>query len=149
MDMGFAKMQDAQEAANFSACRETAIAAGHSAAAAENCEDGKLDCKNCPFGGDRYREIRQRGYYRGRNIASAQEMPADEERSDAEDKLLNWAYDAEENNRQFTPFEFTAHEFNSRDDSEACWEAYQSGIDQGISDEVKARLDRKFGGTPA
>ncbi len=41
-----------------------------------------------------------------------------------------------DNIRSYSPFEFTAHEFNESEDSEALWSAF----DQGIADAIAADL---------
>jgi len=107
-----------------------------------------------------YEECRLRGYTRGRNMASGQDIPvigecvtsyADgsaydlRDREAVEEFVIDSANASEECDRSFTPFEFTAHEFNSRDDADECWAAFDDGIAQGIADEVKARCDVKFG----
>ena len=47
--------------------------------------------------------------------------------------MAEWS-EAEENSRQFSPFEFTAHELNEAPNSEEAWEAF----DEGIADAFKA-----------
>ncbi len=96
----------------------------------------------------------ERGYKRGDSCASWCDMP---EIGDAIPRSVDWvgyrvvtdenqadvhtmyAHESESNNRQYSPFEFTAHEFNSSDDSEALWGAFQAGIDDGINDNISAR----------
>lgn len=43
------------------------------------------------------------------------------------------AYEAEENGRQYSPFEFTAKEINNRPWSDSAWEAFQEGIDEVLA----------------
>ncbi len=105
-------------------------------------------------------EIKHAGYVRGRNMAAAQDFPPigsmqrwpDELRErevvDLDTQLelmLAWAWASEENDRCFSPFEFTAHEFNSRDDAEECWQAFSEGIGMGIDEELAARFVKKAG----
>lgn len=100
-------------------------------------------------------EVKHRGYVRGRCMAAAQEFALmgsmqrwpDELRprrvegiDDQHDLMCAWAYASESANRDFSPFEFTAHEFNSRDDADEVWAAFGAGIDQGIHEEVVARF---------
>ena len=42
------------------------------------------------------------------------------------------AYECEEINRQFSPWEMVAHAINSHEESEGGWEAYGDGIHQGM-----------------
>ena len=44
---------------------------------------------------------------------------------------------AESNSRDYSPFEFVAHEFNESDDSESLWEAFESGIADSIREDLK------------
>ena len=45
---------------------------------------------------------------------------------------------AESNSREFSPFEFIAHEFNESDDSESLWEAFESGVADSIRFDLKS-----------
>lgn len=45
---------------------------------------------------------------------------------------------AESNSREFSPFEFTAHEFNETDDSESLWGAFEAGIADSIHEDLKS-----------
>jgi hypothetical protein len=45
---------------------------------------------------------------------------------------------AETNSRDFSPFEFIAHEFNESEDSESLWEAFESGIADSIRADLKS-----------
>jgi hypothetical protein len=44
---------------------------------------------------------------------------------------------AETNSRDFSPFEFIAHEFNESEDSESLWEAFESGIADSIRHDLE------------
>jgi hypothetical protein len=44
---------------------------------------------------------------------------------------------AESASREYSPFEFTAHEFNESDDSESLWEAFEAGIADSIREDLK------------
>lgn len=102
-------------------------------------------------------QVKHAGYVRGRNIGENVDMrtvgefvPAAqssegaytiEEPQQVYDQMVHDAFGCEENDRQFTPFEFTASALNKRDDSEAAWEAYEAGISMGITEAVKGRLE--------
>jgi len=59
------------------------------------------------------------------------------------DCLTTAAYQAEENARQFTPFEFTAKAINdSGDRAEGLWAAYDDGVRSGIAKGVRETLNR-------
>ena len=58
---------------------------------------------------------------------------------------------AESNSRQYSPFEFTAHEFNSLDDgegettSEEAWKAFEEGITDAIRADLSTYTDEDYG----
>lgn len=52
--------------------------------------------------------------------------------SELGEKIAELAWQANDNYRQYSPFEFFAHELNEAEDSEELWEAYDEGIYQGI-----------------
>lgn len=52
---------------------------------------------------------------------------------------------AESNSRCYSPFEFTAHEFNESEDSDALWEAYDGGIADAIFDDLSKYTDADYG----
>lgn len=96
-----------------------------------------------------------RGFDRGFSCASWQNLPEEgdeiyleDEGSVTVDEGNQWdvaqslAYAGESNDRQFSPFEFTAQEFNSAGEfiSEALWEAFDSGIADGISANIAERI---------
>jgi hypothetical protein len=45
---------------------------------------------------------------------------------------------AESNSRDYSPFEFIAHEFNESDDANELWEAFESGIADSIRADLKS-----------
>ena len=45
---------------------------------------------------------------------------------------------AESNSREYSPFEFVAHEFNESEDAESLWEAFESGVADSIRDDLKS-----------
>lgn len=65
----------------------------------------------------------------------------------------SFCYSAESNSRDFSPFEFIAHEFNSLgDDDEECeissdeaWEAFEAGINDSISNDLASYTDSDYG----
>jgi hypothetical protein len=95
-----------------------------------------------------------RGFERGYNCASWQDLPEIGEtvRTDSDgrvtvDESNQWdvvsslAYESESNGRDFSPFEFTAHEFNMARNSEARWEAFDAGISDGIQTNISERME--------
>lgn len=98
-------------------------------------------------------EVRVAGYTRGRNIASGTSLYAaaesvaetsyflDTVRVGVEDHMKSVAYECEENNRSFSPFEFTAARLNADENADDLWAAFDDGISKGINDEIEARLN--------
>ncbi len=85
------------------------------------------------------REARDMGKDIGYEIAS------DNNRGQSDDDLFKEALETEsEHYRQFSPFEFTAREFNDSRDPDAMWEAYESGVAAGARAYLKER--RRAGG---
>lgn len=91
----------------------------------------------------------ERGYDRGHLIGEYADLPsigdsifgrvitdADELQDDA----VLWASEAEEHDRQYSPFEFTARELNSLPDPDEAWAEFDDGIWHGIRDSIRARL---------
>lgn len=61
-----------------------------------------------------------------------------------EDCLTSAAYASEMNARQFSPFEFFAHDINECEDrSEGLWSAYDAGVGVGIKRGMKDRIARE------
>lgn len=63
---------------------------------------------------------------------------------DCQEVFMGSCFESETENRQFTPFEFTAAEINGHEEFEAAelWEEFDSGITDGISETwEKQRLD--------
>lgn len=101
-------------------------------------------------------EIYLRGFERGYNAASWQDLPEIgsklprhidyqgigeiETGQDQADALQMLASESESNGRDFSPFEFTAHELNEREDSEDAWEAFDEGISDGILANIGERI---------
>jgi hypothetical protein len=98
------------------------------------------------------RDSYTRGFERGYNVASWQDIPeiGAELWLDSEGKITvdvdnlwdtiqSLAYQGESNDRSFSPFEFTAHEFNEADNAEGLWEAFDAGISAGIEQNLAER----------
>jgi hypothetical protein len=45
---------------------------------------------------------------------------------------------AESASRDYSPFEFVAHEFNESDDAESLWEAFEAGIADSIREDLES-----------
>jgi len=51
---------------------------------------------------------------------------------------------AESYARSYSPFEFTAHEFNSSDDAEELWEAFEAGVSDAIFADLAEYTDEDY-----
>lgn len=53
----------------------------------------------------------------------------------------SFAWEAESNDRQFSPFEFLAHELNEIADSKSyeVWDVFDEGVNKGVADALKKR----------
>ncbi len=93
-----------------------------------------------------------RGFERGYNCASWVNLPEVGEvvRTDSDgtvtidednqwDVVSSLAHESESNDRDFSPFEFTASEFNKSRNSDARWEAFDAGISDGIQANIAER----------
>lgn len=56
-----------------------------------------------------------------------------------------FCYEAESNSRSYSPFEFTAHEFNESDESEALWAAFEQGTSDAIEADLATYTDENYG----
>lgn len=55
-------------------------------------------------------------------------------------------FEAESNSRSYSPFEFTAHEFNENEElSEELWEAFDNGIADSIFADLETYTDSDYG----
>ena len=70
------------------------------------------------------------GLSTGRNIAS--DIIADNDPYDDLDSFVDDCLEAETNCRFFSPFEFTAKEFNDSKYPDEIWEKYESGVYDGV-----------------
>jgi hypothetical protein len=103
-------------------------------------------------------EIYKAGFNRGFNIASWVDMP---EIGSSIDKYIDWqglgstvteenladymetlAFESESMNREYSPFEFTAHDLNEMSETKPydVWEVFESGIAAGIRKNISKRI---------
>ena len=82
------------------------------------------------------------GYNHGYEAATYCEVDTDGlSPTEYKEKVREEAYEAEENGRQYSPFEFLAHDLNeSEDRADGLWEAYYEGVVAGIDAGVKERM---------
>ena len=69
------------------------------------------------------------GVDEGYSIAWSCELDLDKV---GEDHFMGECLEAEENGRQYSPFEFTASDFNSSRNPDEVWDAYDEGLSRGI-----------------
>jgi len=54
-------------------------------------------------------------------------------------------YTAESNSRSYSPFEFTAHEFNESEFADDLWEAFEAGTNAAIEADLSEYTDSDYG----
>jgi hypothetical protein len=54
-------------------------------------------------------------------------------------------FEAEDNSRQYSPFELIAHELNEGEDSEELWEAFNAGLSDAIRHDLASYTDEDYG----
>jgi len=98
------------------------------------------------------RDAYERGYHRGAMIASWIDLPEVGQKvcddygfskvteENQWDIVQSCAFEAENEDRQYSPFEFTASEFNKARNSEARWDAFDAGIADGIQANIDQRI---------
>lgn len=60
------------------------------------------------------------------------------------DAVRQLAWEAEENYRQYTPFEFFAKELNDEEDPDVAWDLYETAIGDGIEKELLTLTEKHF-----
>lgn len=84
------------------------------------------------------------GYARGETIVrytnATPEESEEEDEDEGRERIMSEWNDAEENARQFSPFECTAKEFNDSPFTDEVWEAFE----EGISDAFEDALDKLY-----
>lgn len=77
------------------------------------------------------RDAYKEGYDTGYDIAYNNQNLTD---TMSKDEFISECIETEsEHYRQFSPFEFTAAEFNSSRNSEGLWDAYDDGVSKGVT----------------
>jgi hypothetical protein len=106
------------------------------------------------------RDIYQSGFDRGFSIASWQDIPAIgyrvpryyncivetvNDNTDREDAFYCLCYMAEENNRSYSPFEFTAKDLNDLQESKPydVWQVFDDGISSGMRKNYRERTRKQ------
>lgn len=79
-------------------------------------------------------DVLNAGKYRGFTIASGVDMPELDDVDEAEDQFKDAAFECEQTNRDFSPFEFTANELNELQEIKDfdVWSIFEDGIHQGV-----------------
>jgi hypothetical protein len=75
-----------------------------------------------------------RGYNIGRQLILDYEVSVeDDDMDEAKEAYYRFAGEIEDIDRQFSPFEFLAKEFNSEPNSDEIWDRFDNGIWDGIN----------------
>lgn len=88
------------------------------------------------------RTARQIGRDRGYDLAINMEFDPrniGDEHNSLEEAFRSAAFEAESNSRSYSPWEFTAKEFNESRDPDGVWEQYERGVEIGINKAWKER----------
>ena len=60
------------------------------------------------------------------------------------DAIRELAWEAEDNYRQYTPFEFFAKALNEMEDPDAAWDTYETAMSEGIEKELLTLTEVDF-----
>lgn len=60
------------------------------------------------------------------------------------DAIRELAWEAEDNYRQYTPFEFFAQELNDSEDPDEAWDTYETAMSEGIEKELLTLTEVDF-----
>jgi hypothetical protein len=86
----------------------------------------------------------EHGFARGQNAANWTDWPdAQYQGADPQaalDSLVEWAWEAQENSRSYSPFEHTAAQFNRAAEPQVMWQAYRQGVADGVRAGARERL---------
>lgn len=52
-------------------------------------------------------------------------------------KFVSMCHENEDHQRQYSPFDFTAHDFNESRNPDGVWDAYEKGVSAGINAAVR------------
>jgi hypothetical protein len=58
--------------------------------------------------------------------------------------IAQLAWEADENYRSYSPFEFFAKGLNEMEDPDAAWDLYETAINDGIEDQLKTLTEEDF-----
>lgn len=66
----------------------------------------------------------------------------DEDIEECKENLTEYCWEADENYRQYSPFEFFAYELNKAENCEEAWDSYEEGIGEGIRTAVEKYFNK-------
>lgn len=80
-------------------------------------------------------ELKEIGFAHGQSLVrhNIRDVPVCEDENEFMDKLNEICWEADDGYRQYSPFEFFAHDLNQREDSDEAWDAYEEGIGRGVA----------------
>ena len=89
------------------------------------------------------KQVKNAGIQRMRNILGTIDMPGEGAHAEeTEEEFCDRVWEIEENDRQYSPFEFTANELNDLDDDPECefepWETFSDGMNQELEENCEA-----------
>ena len=91
--------------------------------------------------------IIQTGFYHGKDLVwynyKDVKITEDMDYEEFLDKLYDEVWEADENYRSFSPFEFFAHALNEMKNSKTAWNLYDAAIKDGINDQINTTINEK------
>lgn len=91
--------------------------------------------------------IIQTGFYHGQDLVlyNYKDVKITENMDYEEflDKLYDLVWEADENYRSYSPFEFFAHALNEMEDSEDAWDLYDNAIKDGVDDQINNTINEE------
>lgn len=72
------------------------------------------------------------------------EIKEDMEYNEYLDAIRQLAWEADEGYRQYSPFEFFAHDLNEMEDPDEAWDLYETAISHGIEEELLTLIETDF-----
>lgn len=89
--------------------------------------------------------VYQEGFRHGQALVrfNINDIEECEDENEFKDKITALCWEADDNYRQYSPFEFFCNELNNCENPEAAWDVYERGIADGIEDELNAFVTEK------
>lgn len=82
--------------------------------------------------------VYQDGFNHGQDLVTynINDVEECEDKNEFRDRIIAACWEADDNYRQYSPFEFFCNELNNCEDPDLAWELYENGISDGIEQEL-------------